>query len=887
MSWTPEPSAQQRWQARATASVADDASAPPPTRPLTMPEWEARWAEQQTPVRTPVRIRNPREALEKQHLMGRLHRIEREGAHDDGDDVAGPSTKPKAVGTTDMDEFTSIFARAMAESDSSPEPASPSSPDETEPHDPGSMLADLALVDAVWERRSMIPERRDARGATKIPVADEDDDDAPVAPAAPAAPADRWGAPMVEPAARVDITDAASKAVVGPRAMDAIAGKLERLLRDAAEGEPLEPFESLPLHFAAKGRPLYEAWDFKPLAPPPPMPSAVIAGVLDVRAHGMDGITNVINVAPRETEPDDPLRFDVVGDRFGDVARADAAERRRNGERRAKVNYLGTVAKVLTSEMDDMLENLRRREANAYREISEEEAAFQRRHAEAKEAIGSWHEQVVISWDADMRAEFDGIVRDACEAVMDDMMEELRWRFGRDIRSAALKIQSCFRGWKARRQAKIRRKGLAAGLAYLRNTALYVRFGFWRHNAAAMRRSRLMLEAADKRRVFARRHKVFLGWRDAARKDKAFRLQCEELGRAMAYRRVAPAFREWRGAARRAVRQRVTAVRLLLSVERRRVAWAFRTWSHNAAGCARARVLDTRAHAVASRAAAAAVELAERKATEAWEAAKESSSKASCGRFKEARELAAAAKALAAESEAAEREAAEQARRAGPSLGADGKRAWAAYGAVHGASARAAAAAAAANAASEFKAAAKAYCNRILLRKVFRAWAEYSEWLKPLRAKAGRALSLFKNNSVGRTFYAWMDYAKEERARREVDAVRAYMDIHQGLISKHIRRGRAPLGEKVNVASSARRGAYGSFVGEKRPAKSTGAPSNAADRAERRRVAAAAAGKSARRRAAGFEDGDVGDGRGGGSWVAGGVDAWVATTARITDRSRM
>ena len=93
----------------------------------------------------------------------------------------------------------------------------------------------------------------------------------------------------------------------------------------------------------------------------------------------MDGITNVINVAPRETEPDDPLRFDVVGDRFGDVARADAAERRRNGERRAKVNYLGTVAKVLTSEMDDLLENLRRREANAHREISKEEAAFQRK----------------------------------------------------------------------------------------------------------------------------------------------------------------------------------------------------------------------------------------------------------------------------------------------------------------------------------------------------------------------------------------------------------------------------------------------------------------------------------------------------------------------------
>jgi hypothetical protein len=158
---------------------------------------------------------------------------------------------------------------------------------------------------------------------------------------------------------------------------------------------------------------------------------------------------------------------------------------------------------------------------------------------------------------------------------------------------------------------------------------------------------------------------------------------------------------------------------------------------------------------VASQAAALAVELAERKATEAWEAAKESSLKASCGKFKEAQELATKAKTLAAESETAEHEAAKLARRAGPSLGADGKRAWATYGAVHGASARAAAAAAAANAASEFKAAAKAYCDRILLRKVFKAWAEYSEWLKPLRAKAGRALSLFKNNSVGRTFYAY------------------------------------------------------------------------------------------------------------------------------------
>ena len=108
----------------------------------------------------------------------------------------------------------------------------------------------------------------------------------------------------------------------------------------------------------------------------------------------------------RRAEIDDPLRFDVVGDRFGDVARADAEERRGKGERRAKVDYLGTVSKVLTREMDDLLENLRRREANAYREIDEEAAAFERKHLEAKEAIGAWHERVVISWDAGLR---DGV----------------------------------------------------------------------------------------------------------------------------------------------------------------------------------------------------------------------------------------------------------------------------------------------------------------------------------------------------------------------------------------------------------------------------------------------------------------------------------------------
>ena len=258
---------------------------------------------------------------------------------------------------------------------------------------------------------------------------------------------------------------------------------------------------------------------------------------------------------------------------------------------------------------------------------------------------------------------------------------------------------------------------------------------------------------------------------------------------------------------------------------------------------------------------------------------------ASCGRFKEARDLAAAAKALAAESEAAERGPRSRrgalGRASGRTVSARGPR-------TARCTARRLERLRLRRRPTRLRSLKprRAYCNRILLRKVFRAWAEYSEWLKPLRAKAGRALSLFKNNSVGRTFYAWMDYAKEERARREVDAVRAYMDIHQGLISKHIRRGRAPLGEKVNVASSARRGAYGSFRRREEAREVDG-------RALERGGQGGGGGWRRLRRQVGEEAsrGLRGRRRGGrarrGSWVAGGVDAWVATTARITDRSRM
>ena len=135
----------------------------------------------------------------------------------------------------------------------------------------------------------------------------------------------------------------------------------------------------------------------------------------------------------------------------------------------------------------------------------------------------------------------------------------------RDVRSAALKIQSCFRGWKE----TAGRSGAGSPRVIPQDTSF--RFGL-----EAQRGGDASKQAdaggCGKRRVFARRHKVFLGC--GRSEEGAFRLQCEELSRAMAYRPAAPAFREWRGAARRAVRQRH---RGSTAAQRRHGAWrAFR-----------------------------------------------------------------------------------------------------------------------------------------------------------------------------------------------------------------------------------------------------------------------------------------------------------------------
>ena len=117
----------------------------------------------------------------------------------------------------------------------------------------------------------------------------------------------------------------------------------------------------------------------------------------------------------------------------------------------------------------------------------------------------------------------------------------------------------------------------------------------WRVNAAAFRRVRLITEAADTRRVWARRRKVFESRRNRAERGAAFRVGVERLAVAIAWRRAAPIFVTWRVAARRRVRQKRVAVRLLTSANRRAKSYFFQTWARIAAGLARARVLDTAA----------------------------------------------------------------------------------------------------------------------------------------------------------------------------------------------------------------------------------------------------------------------------------------------------
>ena len=362
-------------------------------------------------------------------------------------------------------------------------------------------------------------------------------------------------------------------------------------------------FEELPLHFPRKrgDRALYEEWDFLPLAPPPPPP----AEVLRASFASTPGVSAAAATAKS---------------RGLDVASVDST-----------ADALTAVSGEVVTALDRLLATLKSRDEEATREASARTAEEEEKLRRATVRVAVAH--AAAAGDVDATLAFDAAVRRGCEEALGDVLDSLRWWYGAHLRDAAIRIQRHFRGWRGWKHARTRKKGLMAGLAYMRHTTLFVRFGAWRVNAAAFRRVRLITEAADTRRVWARRRKVFESWRNRAERGAAFRVGVERLAVAIAWRRAAPIFVTWRVAARRRVRQKRVAVRLLTSANRRAKSYFFQTWARIAAGLARARVLDTAAHARAAKETAEAAETAASRATEAWAAARRVADLAAAGRF--------------------------------------------------------------------------------------------------------------------------------------------------------------------------------------------------------------------------------------------------------------
>ena len=623
---------------------------------------------------------------------------------------------------------------------------------------------------------------------------------------------------------------------------------------------PRPEFEELPLHFPRKrgDRALYEEWDFLPLAPPPPPP----AEVLRASFASTPGVSAAAATAKS---------------RGLDVASVDST-----------ADALTAVSGEVVTALDRLLATLKSRDEEATREASARTAEEEEKLRRATVRVAVAH--AAAAGDVDATLAFDAAVRRGCEEALGDVLDSLRWWYGAHLRDAAIRIQRHFRGWRGWKHARTRKKGLMAGLAYMRHTTLFVRFGAWRVNAAAFRRVRLITEAADTRRVWARRRKVFESWRNRAERGAAFRVGVERLAVAIAWRRAAPIFVTWRVAARRRVRQKRVAVRLLTSANRRAKSYFFQTWARIAAGLARARVLDTAAHARAAKETAAAAEKAASRATEAWAAARRVADLAAAGRFALAQREARIAREAAATAETSRLAAAEAAKGAGPDLGAEGKMAWSRLSRAVKESARAAAAAIAADKAAAFKAAAKAYYGRIVARRFFIAWEEHVAWIVQLRAKSSRAVAMFTNAAEKRALFAWRDHAREMKAAREAEAMRRYVAIHQGLIAKHVRRVRGPAG-KANAKNKADAKIKADANTAGRVRIDANANANAAE--NRGKVAAGTVPLHSERRAAERRAGRAreasrrGEGLGERSWVAGGMDAWVSSAAtNVVERAR-
>ena len=358
----------------------------------------------------------------------------------------------------------------------------------------------------------------------------------------------------------------------------------------------LPPFETLPLHFSVKDRPLYLTHDFKKLEPPPPPPRAVLQG-----------------------------SFKALGVRVDPEAFADPEGKKPSRRRREAYNLVDASAAVKTK-MEHLMDSLRVRDATVSVDATRRNAEAIERLKETRRTVARMHESAVARFaetgdDFSLRV-FDAATARAVSACLDDVMDATRWWYGTRVRVAATVIQAGFRGMRGRKQARVRRKGLLAGLAYLRDFTKKVRFARWRENARTLRRHAMLTAMQDRKRTWARRARFFEAWRTKTRLSKRFHEEVQRLARNMRVKfHQAPSFAAWRVVAERRARQRIIGAALLRNARRRCVTYAFATWSEIAAACARARVLDTAAHARAAARAAESFEQTEAIAAAAWAAA--------------------------------------------------------------------------------------------------------------------------------------------------------------------------------------------------------------------------------------------------------------------------
>ena len=533
----------------------------------------------------------------------------------------------------------------------------------------------------------------------------------------------------------------------------------------------MPPFETLPLHFSVKERPLYAKYDFKELKPPPPPPRQVLRGA-----------------------------FQALGVRVDPAAFADPEGRKPSRRRREAYNLADARAAVATK-MDGLMDALRVRDLTAAIEQGRRTAEDAQRTLDAAARVASVHESAAARFantgDATDLNVFDAATALAVSECLDDVMDATRWWYGKRVRLACVTIQAGFRGSRGRKLARVRRKGLLAGLAYLRDCTKKVRFERWRENARRERRHAMITAMCYKKRVWSRRADTFKAWRHRTHNAKRFYKNVERLAYAARVKRhQAPAFAAWRVVAERRARQRKVGAELRQKATRRSTRRALARWSEVAAACARARVLDTAAHARAAARAAESFEQTEAVAAAAWAAAAEA------GPRRGARFVRRGAPLRGALARPGRRGAlrvrgsgAVRARvRPGCRPGVPRATRAAAFAAAKESSLRASAAAAAAAKASDFKHAARLFYGRVVSRRVFAAWSAYVAWLVPLRERARKAAHFFRRSTCGSAFHAWKGEAARAKAEREAAAIRAYADIHRRLVAKHVR---APSGVRV------------------------------------------------------------------------------------------